>query len=83
MPSRPAHVSKKQSVLARILGRVLGAGKPTPFSTGVSSTHRSRPAWVQEYFKSRAAEKRARRAAKPGCSTYARQNGPKDLPALS
>lgn len=80
---RPKQYTKKDSLLARLVGRMLGAGKPTPFSIGVSSTHRSRPAWVQEYFKSRAAEKRARRAAKPGCSTYARQNGSKDLPALS
>lgn len=80
---RPKQHSKKDSLLARLVGRMLGAGKPKVFSVGVSSTHRSRPAWVQEYFKSRAAEKRARRAARPGCSTYARANGPKEVPALS
>ena len=65
------------------MGKVLGAGKLPAFTIGVSSTHRSRPAFVQEYFKSRAAEKRARRAARPGCSTYARLNGPtKEVPAL-
>jgi hypothetical protein len=37
----------------------------------------TKPEHVQAYLKARAAAKRARRAAKPGASRYARANGPK------
>lgn len=38
-------------------------------------TRTNRPTHIADYLKARAAAKRARRAAKPGASAYAKGNG--------
>lgn len=70
--NRPQKVKKKESVMNRILGRVLGAGKAKGFSLGVKRGHRSAPTHIQAQYIATAKAKRFRRSQSPFASTYAR-----------
>lgn len=70
MPARPSKVSR---LIAR-LGSLLGKGKPKPFFFGVRGSNHIAPDSVQQWLLTRAAAKRARRAALPFASKYAKAN---------
>jgi hypothetical protein len=59
--------------LLSMFGATPIAGLPS-FSIGIASSRHRAPAHVQEWYRRRAEAKRARRAANPHASNYARAN---------